>query len=357
MWKGYYKKEPFDLKLALLRLLFNLHWILLVTILGTLIFGGGYYVKNVLLRTEKSYRATSAYMVEYVDPDWYNNGKYINHMTWNTWINSKEFLDNVDRHLKEEGLPYPAEMDDKIILTARVDSDLRVPFIEVTTYAPELSLSIAKAIEITMMEDFAAGIPKDVASVRVIDPALEAPEVIPDVRPARAFVLSAILSCFFAVTIFLLREWGSDSIWIMSTLYYRYGLKVLDTIDKVAFQRGNLFYYKDMKRIAVCTIDDSVDTTEVSEFMRQMDLELGEDSFQENRWIPVPALSLCGEVCDTLRAADGILLVVKAGPHAGKPLEYALRYLAQQECGITCAILWGEDKKMSKIYYGLDGIR
>lgn len=357
MWKGSYRNESFDLKLAILRLLLNLHWIVLVTVLGTVLFGGGYYVKNVLLRTEKNYMAEADYMVEYIDSDWYNNGKYINHMTWNTWVNSKEFTDNMERHLEEQeqNADILAE-ENKVVLTVRVDSDLRVPTIMVTSAVPEVCLAVSKAIETTMVEDFAAGMPEDIASIRVIDPADEVAEVIPDVRPLRAFILSAILSFFFAVTVFLLREWGSDSIWLMSTLYTRYGLEVLDTFEDISFVAGNLFYYKDKKRMAVCSVDNGIDTTEVSEYMYEMDKKVTGDDTMENRWIPTPALLLCGEVCETLREADGILLVVKPGMHEGKKLEYVLRYLKQQKCEITCAILWGADEKLSKLYYGLDNI-
>ena len=40
-----YAKEPFDLRLLLLRLGRNLWKILALAILGTVLFGGGYYVK------------------------------------------------------------------------------------------------------------------------------------------------------------------------------------------------------------------------------------------------------------------------------------------------------------------------
>ena len=74
MWEGYYGKEPFDLRLTALRFLKNLDKIIVVTLAGTLIFGGGYYVKNVLLRGEVYYSAQSTYKVEYSDPDWAQYG-------------------------------------------------------------------------------------------------------------------------------------------------------------------------------------------------------------------------------------------------------------------------------------------
>jgi len=41
-----YGKEPFDLRLEVLCLCRNLWKILAVTVLGTVLFGGGYYVKT-----------------------------------------------------------------------------------------------------------------------------------------------------------------------------------------------------------------------------------------------------------------------------------------------------------------------
>ena len=60
-----YGKEPFDLRLMCLRLCRKLWKILAVTAVGTLLFGGGYYVKNVVLQPDPGYAASSTYKVEY----------------------------------------------------------------------------------------------------------------------------------------------------------------------------------------------------------------------------------------------------------------------------------------------------
>ncbi len=96
MWEGSYGKEPFDLRLTVLRLLACADRILLLTLAGTLLFGGGYYVKNVLLRQEKQYGITSVYRVEYAVEEEKDVGTvYINEMSWNTYLHSQEFLDAV----------------------------------------------------------------------------------------------------------------------------------------------------------------------------------------------------------------------------------------------------------------------
>ena len=59
MWEGSYGREPFDLRLTVLRLIREFGKILVLTIVGTILFGGGYYVKNMILRPEPTYAATS----------------------------------------------------------------------------------------------------------------------------------------------------------------------------------------------------------------------------------------------------------------------------------------------------------
>ena len=96
-----YGKEPFDLRLMCLRLCRNLWKMLAVTVVGTLLFGGGYYVKNVLLQPDPGYAASSTYKVEYKENPNAAGAYYINEATWNTMIHTGEFLDGVEKHLQE----------------------------------------------------------------------------------------------------------------------------------------------------------------------------------------------------------------------------------------------------------------
>ena len=92
----YYGKEPFDLKLTILRMLYRLPVIGGLTILGTLLFGGGYYVKNVLLQGPAFYQVVSVYRVEYDVQDEKDVGQvYINQATWTTYIRSGMFLEHL----------------------------------------------------------------------------------------------------------------------------------------------------------------------------------------------------------------------------------------------------------------------
>lgn len=352
MWKGSYGKEPFDLRLAALRLLKNIPVITLVTVLGTLLFGGGYYVKNVLLYRDHFYAATSVYRVEYTEEPTQSGDYYINEMSWNTYVKSQEFYEAVIRHLTEitilHSYVYPLDKERYVeAVEAFLASDWHVPSTVVTLEVEGWSVYIAQAVEQAMTQEFVESNPQ-VARVTVIDPAVAATEVLPDVRPLRAVILSAILSCFFAVVIFLLRELGADSIWLPATLRRRYGLATLGTVHSAEFFSNLKYRFAGKERIAVCAASENIDPAEVC---RELNERANGSSFSEKNWIPMPAPLLCTESCENMRSMGGVLLVVGAGSHAGKPLERVLEYLAEQEIKITGAILWEADEWLIRTYY------
>ncbi|MDE7114597.1 MAG: hypothetical protein K2O57_10545, partial [Acetatifactor sp.] len=86
-----------------------------------------------------------------------------------------------------------------------------------------------------------------------------------------------------------------------------------------------------------------------------------EVSVQENyqdigqiEWVAVPTPLLSPETAETLREADGVLLVVEAGLHVGRHLEYVLEFLTAQDISVTAALLWNADETLLRCYYLLD---
>lgn len=346
MWEGSYGKEPFDLRLTVLRLIRNLNKILVLTIVGTLLFGGIYYVKNVVLRPAKEYSVTSTYKVQYVSEPDKSGDYYINAATWETLVDTEEFLKGVQRHLKEvateENITVPEYTVAELVtmVSAKLPSDWHIPTTTVVTNDPTQSKLLAKAVEQTMTNELPEIMQKELASVTVLDSG-NAEEVLLDVRPVRAFVLSAVLSFFFILVFFLLKELGDDSIWLPSTIRRRYGLPVLGTLHSAEFAENVKYLFGEKKKVAVCSVDAEVNPEDVLNALR------------EKLWTAMPAPILCPESCEKLREADGILLVVKAGAHAGKRLEYVLEMLRQQDCKVTAAILWEADETLIKAYYCL----
>lgn len=349
MREVYYGKEPFDLRLTVLRMLRRLHIIAIAAVLGTVLFGGGYYVKNVLLRSEHMYAAKSIYRVEYdMNEDTAVAVIYINDMSWNTYIGTQNFIDAIQRRLEQFNRENSVQItvsDEELrsVITAVLESDLRVPFTIVTTESPEKSVRIALAVEAVMTEEFPGWI-REVAGISVMDSGDTAEEVIPDVRPVRAVVLSAVLSCFFAVIAVLLKETGDDSIWLPSSIWKRYGLKTVGTPESRELAENIACFFEGRQRIAVCAVQESVDSAEVLK-------KLSQKAGGLSGWFAVPSPVSHPEVCSRLREAEGILLAVRAGAHAGKQLEYVKEYLEQQDCRITAAVLTDADERLIREYY------
>ncbi len=348
-------KEPFDLRLTVLRMIRNLHIIIGVTLLGVLLFGGGYYVKCVLLNQNTTYEAISTYRVSYVEEPSKSGDYYINEMTWNTYVDSKEFADAVYAYLMEM---VDARDDELVksaeelagILDARLDSDVHVPSTVVTTTSEERTLMIAQAVERAMTQDFVEK-NEQVAAIEVITPALRTQEVVPDVRPLRAVVLSAVLSFFFVVVLLLFKEISDSAVWLPATLRKRYGLKVLGTVESPELLANLEFVFGDSKKIAVCAIDSEVNPAEVIDALREKwSKQTIKEQMQE--WISVPAPMLCPESSKAMHETEGVLLVIKAGKCAEKTLEYILEYLITQEIKVTAALLWDADEWLIRMYYG-----
>lgn len=385
MWKGYYGKEPFDLRLTVLRMLSELPLIIGITLLGSLLFGGGYYVKNVLLEGESRYSATSRYRIEYAVEEEKDVGTvYINQMSWNTYLQSEMFLGEARKYLTQMSETAGAteaggsidtgssmeteasreargsmergssmEIGDSELreaLEAVVESDLRLLTTVVTTDDPEKSILIAGAVEAALEREFARQI-KEIDEIRVIDTGDSASEVVPDVRPERAFALSAVLSCFLSIVILLLKETGDDSIWLPSSLWKRYGLRSAGTPESKEFAENlRYFFPQGMERIALCGCGDGTDLKDVSEKLRQKCPEtVGE------KWFAAEDDPFGAGVCDRLRQAEGVLLAVQAGRHGGRRLERVLEYLEQQDCRVTAAVLWGADERLIRRYYFCGG--
>lgn len=338
-----YSKEPFDLRLTILRLIKRTHVILLVTLIGIIVYVGGYYTKHIILAPE-IYVAQSSYKVNYVkDPQ---TGIYINEASWNSWLQEDLFIRFIQEHLQ-------VEIDSEVLKTylmAELPTDLRKPISFVATPDPELSLTIAHAVEKSFI-DFGVS-QSEISSIEVVTPASKAEKEIVDMkakkiidfRPVRAGILSGVVTLFLTTLIMAIWEIGNDSIWLPDTLSKRYGLKSLGTIHSTFCKENLNFLFSDKKRIGLVSIDNDVDLSNIKELLLAQ-----EDNQKE--WILFPALELCPESCGKLRDMDGILLVVKAGSSVGKRLEYGLQFLETQECKITGAILCNADEKLIKRYY------
>ncbi len=375
MWEGNYGTEPFDLRLTVLRLFRCMGWIVGITLLGTCLFGGGYYVKNVLLGEKPRYEQTITCKLEYTDPPVQSGDYYINDMTWNTYVDSEAF-----RGMLGDAEPFTAldvtfdmflqcaSPDAGDVLRAAVASDIHVPSFTVSCLLEEQTVMLSQAMQTVLTGPWVEYLP-ELATVQVINVS-DVALVYPDVRPLRAVILSAILSCFFAVVFFLLREIGADSIWLPATLRRRYGVPVLGTLQSVELIQNAGYLFKGMSVIGVCSTEKEINLQQVTKALQEKwQNDPGETAAEDHgkehagkpdgglTWKMSEAPLQKPEDAEILRQADGVLVVVPAGSHAGKPLEYLLEFLQTQNIEVTAALLWKADERLIKSYYFLPGGR
>ncbi|MBO7338974.1 MAG: hypothetical protein J6U66_02785 [Lachnospiraceae bacterium] len=327
-------KEPFDLRLVVLRTVRSLPGILLATALLTLLFGGGYYLKNITFR-QPSYVASSTFFVEYTDENWFVDNMFISDYTWNEWLDTDEFQGFVLEHL--EGAAPKGNLDD--VMSAEVAYDLRLVTILVRSGDADEANRISKATQPAITEDFTNGV-RDVASIRVTD-FNAAAENLKNVKPVRAAVLSAVCSLLAVLIAFLLKELIFEKVWLPDTIKNRFGIRCAGAPTESTFAENVKYFFQGQKRIAVCPTGASMDPKEVV-------AELSKIS-SDQEWIPMPSPELSPESAEKLREMDGILLVTQAGEDV-KHLQGMVSFLEGQDVTVTAAALWNEDAWLLRLY-------
>ena len=347
-------KEPFDLRLTVLRLIRALPGILVVTLVGTILFGGGYALKNIVFRGEKTYGAVDTFLVEYADENYAVNLKYINESSWNLWMQSDVFRELVSEHLGDAHRDLAAKNIGEM-LKVSVPSDLRVARVTAVSRNPKEAETLLAAVSTALTEDFPK-VMEDVRSIRLTDQE-EAVEIRPDVRPIRACILAAMLSAFFAVLCFLICELTFEKIWLPTGLVERYGLKNMGRSGTIEFNTNLHYFFQNKPRIGVCfesinsknkeKASEASGSRDWEELLKELTASEGISEFQFLS-VPNPLSNPAGVAA--LREMDGVLLVVRSGEDV-RHLEYILDYLNGQDVQISAAYLWREDTWLVDNYY------
>ena len=351
MLECHYEKEPLDLRLILLRAWKQKWLIAAITLLGTLIFGGGYYLKNIVI-PPKQYAAMSLYQVEYkMDPISHLEYTYINNDTWRRWMTTQEFLNLLYENLEGTSEAQIDRETMKGYLSAELLTDLRMPDTIVTTPDPQLSLRIAAAVEESMV-DF-AGIQQGIERITVVDPAVDT-VVSNDSRPLNACILSASVSFLLILALVLIIEISADSIWLPAAISNRFGLKVLGTAGDGSLGANIAYLLRDKRKIGVMAVEEAADIAGIARVLKtaeEKDKQNKAESGGNHQWIPLPGVDLCPEVCETIRSLDGLVLSVNAGRGQSKRLEKVLTLLNNQDCIVDAVFLAEADESLIRQYY------
>lgn len=347
MWECPYAKEPFDTKLFVLLFMKKIWVVIGGMLLGTVLIGGGYYIKNVVFGGPTEYDITTTYYVQYnnYDPVTGEMHNYTNAATWQTWVTSDHFVDKTWDYALEAGLQpdkYGVTKSDlKGYFTADLPSDLRIPTSTVTTPYEELTSILNTALQ-KVYQDFGKE-RVEMESIIITD---ETPLQVADkdIRTFRAVVLGAVMGLVvagFGLSLWILWD---DSVIIPETFTYRYGIPMAGFLGKgdTAFTKETILNIKHLLGkeangsavLVGSPADDKVQTAMKEAGIKDI----------------VAEAELSEEYYEKLRREQKVILLVEAGARNGKQMEHVLLNLKLQDCNVVGALLLQGDSQLIKVY-------
>lgn len=338
-----YLREPFNLKWFLMQELSAWYVFLLGTVIGALLFGGGYFLVKVVLPSARDYQAETVYYLEYTenpydqDPSLTDPYFYFNEYTLNQWIHSDFFLETVNRYVEK---PL-SELELADYVTVILPADVRMQTLRVVTSDPKLTNDLTVA--------YLEALPKfgeqqrEYLSIRAVDIPEQAYLVKADVRTARAVLLGAVLGLFFTFMVRTLLFLMDTRVWLPEQLSGRYGLKVLGCDCLPELKENVAYLCRDKKQVGVTGVDDTPNLARVCETLTALD--------DTTEFIPIPSFEQAPEGAASLRQMDGVLLAVSWGTVSGSLISRLLANLQTQDVPVDGAILWDADEKTLNRYY------
>ncbi len=341
MWQCRYAKEPFDLKLFVLRCIDEIKWILIGALAGALCIGGIYYLKNVTFGGRIPYEITHKLDVEYAkNPDTNTEYSYYVAYTWNDWIKSDVFL-------AERLGGNTLGMEPGVFLgyyEMTLPSDVRNPYLVVTHPDKEMAMQMSEVL-LTGLTAFAEE-QKEIETITVIDtdgPMLQ----VRDIRTFRAVVLGAVIGTFFALFAIAFLLIFEESIFLPETFFYRYQIPMVGYVDREGKYSGETkvgieHLFSGMEKIGITAVEPELDLTK------------GKALFENDRAVCLPSVLQVAQALEYLRENEGNLLLVKAGCGNGKAIESVLYLCEVHHVKITAALLVEADSRMIRRYrFGL----
>ena len=337
MWQCKYAKEPFDLKLFVLRCIQKWKCILFACLLGAVCIGGIYYLKNVTFGGRIPYMVTQKLDVEYAkDPETQAVYSYYVAYTWNDWLQSDVFMEGLVKKLPEGMTQEEVVQYYEMTLPA----DVRNPYLIVKHPDRETAQQLATILREEL--DVFAQKQKEIATIDVIDmigPALE----VRDIRTLRAVMLGAVLGTFFALFGLAFQLILDEGIYVPETVTYRYQIPAVGYIDRegqacAGVKESIAYLFDDKSKVGITAVEPQLDLTAVQRF------------FREEQAVCIPSVLQVPESLALLREKEGNLLLVQAGIGNGKAIEAVLHLCSIHDVPVTAVLLVDADGKLVKRY-------
>lgn len=326
-----YNKETFDLHLFVLLLIKKIWIILLGGILGAVLFGGVYYLKNITYGPEDTYEMVSEFYMEYAFDE--NGEEYpiFIKMTWEAMIDSDDIVEPI---AEKTGLQVELVRE---YVSATLLSDTRI----LTTTVAGLDSEIVEQINpvlLSSIEEFGKN-QREFAQIRTMTHPQTASIQTQDIRVLNATVLGAAIGLFLALFLVILYLIWDDRIYHTGIFEARYQTAMLGVY-------GTEFYRNNCDNLL---LDEKKYVAVLLDGIEAEDLDFGEKSFVKIIGNPYIKPENLKELDSDIEYE--YILFVSAKRHNSKLVEVTLALFEEYDCSFDSAVLMDVDEKLLKWYY------
>lgn len=349
MWECNYANEPADHKLFGLLFVKKIKWILFAALIGAVLGSGVYYLINQVFAPPVEYQVKGEVYVEYVIVDGYGISlTCYNAETWNTMIQSDEFMNLIMEAVKEQGFFVSRELVKESVF-AELVSDSRLLITSVTMEDPDLAVAVSHGL---LQAIVTFGEKQDgVKEIRMMSDPEQASALDAENRVGYAALTGAVLFLFLSTVIVMFNIAMDDSVYIPATFEKRYHISSLETLSSPRLFADLAYLLKNSTEVAVLSVADAVPIEEVTNELVRV-YEADDSKKSTLKFIPFKNIEANPSLVEDIRKTDACILVAGYGRHDGKKIERSLSFLNRQDISIKGALLWGADEKLLSRYYG-----
>ncbi|MCR5720448.1 MAG: hypothetical protein K6F84_07770 [Lachnospiraceae bacterium] len=336
-----FEKERFDDKLFILRLIKKIWVVLGAAVLGAVIVALIYYTDRGVIRAANKYETISRFDITYdTDPITENEYTYINSATWDIWVKSDAFIEE----LKKTGLN---DSELKLIpdgISAKLETDLRMVEVTVVASDKDTSKSLCEKTGEVFERFFTDK--QEIKEVKLIDITDTVME--PNTpRIPQSLILGAILGILVSLSGIVLKMFWDEGVYVPLTFTERFKIPArfvifndnigYDEINKKELQKlfKETCAEESAKKITVLDLN-GVDRESLTKYFAQ----IANDATVNI--VPYSDLSKDNSV---------VIAALKAGKVRSSHVWEILKLAESDNIVIKATVLCDVDKKLYRAYY------
>ena len=346
-----YGKETFDLQLCLLLFIRKIWVFVLGGVVGGLLIGGIYTLKNVVFAPVPQYEMVSEYYMEYALNQEGKEYTIFNQVTWESMIYSDDIIDSMLLKLNELQKDTKSPLNKEQVkqnISATLLSDTRILTTTVVGDEKEEVENMNTAL-LFSLEEFGKN-QKEFITIRPMKIPEQASIQNPDIRVWNATILGIVIGLSITGFSLLLFFVWDDRIYVPDIFEKRYNIPMFGSIKTPLCMANAKDILNKETSYTILLVDKNT-------VLKQADKrEIWED-ITGDKSTDIDKVTLINnpfweaDNLNKINKGSGILFVISAKRHNSKLIETTLQLIEKREGQIIAGVLIEDSKSLQKQYY------